>query len=182
MHTNGKDTEMTLRITSITDRAILGVDRLVPAATVTKIGRGVALAGVVLPLLLIGVLKYTQVEVDALKPLITNTPWLSWLYPAFGEVGATALLGTAEIFTAILLIASPWSARAGVLGGAIGSLTFLTTVSVMFALPIWYAELGGFPWINPVGQFLLKDVSLLGVSIFILGESLARVKAQASLT
>ncbi|KXG86971.1 YkgB family protein [Agrobacterium bohemicum] len=173
---------MKQRITSIADRAILGVDRIVPAATVTKIGRGVALAGVVLPLLLIGVLKYTQVEVDALKPLITNTPWLSWLYPAFGEVGATALLGTAEISTALLLIASPWSARAGVLGGAIGSLTFLTTVSVMFALPIWYAELGGFPWINPVGQFLLKDVSLLGVSIFILGESLARVRAQALLS
>ncbi|MBD8687729.1 DUF417 family protein [Rhizobium sp. CFBP 13717] len=173
---------MTRTITSAVDRAILGVDRIIPAGTITKIGRGVALAGVVLPLLLIGVLKYTQIEVDALKPLITNTPWLSWLYPVFGEVGATALLGTAEIFTAILLIASIWSARAGVLGGAIGSMTFLTTVSVMFALPIWYADLGGFPWINPVGQFLLKDVSLLGVSIFILGESIARVRAQTSLT
>ena len=173
---------MTQRLPSVADRAILGIDRIVPAATFTKIGRGVALAGVVLPLLLIGLLKFTQIEVDALKPLITNTPWLSWLYPVFGEVGAAAILGTAEIFTAILLITSPWSARAGVLGGAIGSLTFLTTVSVMLALPIWYAELGGFPWINPVGQFLLKDVSLLGVSIFIFGESLARVRAQVALT
>lgn len=50
----------------------------------------------------------------------------------------------------------------------------------MFALPIWYAELGGFPWINPVGQFLLKDVSLLGVSIVIFGESLTRALAQIS--
>jgi reactive chlorine resistance protein C len=171
---------MTRNIEAIADRAVTGLDRIAPAPTITKIGRGVALAGVVLPLLLIGLLKFTQIEVDALKPLITNTPWLSWLYPAFGEVGTTALLGTAEIFTAILLIASPWSARAGVLGGAIGSLTFLTTVSVMFALPIWYAELGGFPWINPVGQFLLKDVSLLGVSIVIFGESLTRALAQIS--
>ncbi|UEM24443.1 DUF417 family protein (plasmid) [Skermanella mucosa] len=42
--------------------------------------------------------------------------------------------------------------------------------------------LGGFPWLNAIGQFLIKDVALLGVSLLVLGESLARLmqsRAQA---
>lgn len=148
-------------------------DRL--AALAGAAGRAVALAGVVLPLLLIGLLKFTQIEVDALKPLIGGTPWLSWLYPVFGEVGASRLLGVVEIATAVLLLASPWSPWAGVLGGALGATTFAITVSIMFALPVWEASIGGFPWINPLGSFLIKDVALLGISLVVMGESLARV-------
>jgi reactive chlorine resistance protein C len=139
-------------------------------------GRGLALAGVILPLFLIGILKFTQIEIDALKPLIGGTPWLAWLYPVFGEAGASYLLGTVELVTVMLFAASPWSARAGVAAGALGTLTFAVTVSTMFALPIWEESLGGFPWLNATGQFLIKDVALLGVSIIVLGEGLARLK------
>jgi reactive chlorine resistance protein C len=138
-------------------------------------GRALALAGVVLPLFLIGILKFTQIEIDALKPLISGTPWLSWLYPVFGEAGASYLLGTVELITVVLFVASPWSARAGVAAGALGTLTFAVTVSTMFALPIWEESLGGFPWLNALGQFLIKDVALLGVSIIVFSEGLARL-------
>jgi reactive chlorine resistance protein C len=137
-------------------------------------GRAVALAGVVLPLLLIGILKFTQMEIDALKPLINGTPWLAWLYPVFGEAGASYFLGVVELFTAALFVLSPWSVRAGIAAGALGALTFAVTVSIMFALPVWEATLGGFPWINATGQFLIKDVALLGISLVVLGEGLAR--------
>jgi hypothetical protein len=69
-----------------TDRAIAGIDRLVPAKRFTAVGRGIALVGIVLPLF----------QVEVLKPLISNTPWLAWLYPAFGEARAAALRGMAE--------------------------------------------------------------------------------------
>jgi uncharacterized membrane protein YkgB len=139
-------------------------------------GRSLALTGVILPLFLIGILKFTQIEIDALKPLIGGTPWLAWLYPVFGEAGASYLLGTVELLTVVLFAASPWSARAGVAAGALGTLTFAVTVSTMFALPIWEESLGGFPWLNATGQFLIKDVALLSVSIIVLGEGLARLK------
>jgi reactive chlorine resistance protein C len=138
-------------------------------------GRALALAGVVLPLFLIGILKFTQIEIDALKPLISGTPWLSWLHPVFGEAGASYLLGTVELFTVVLFVASPWSARAGVAAGALGTMIFAVTVSTMFALPIWEESLGGFPWLNALGQFLIKDVALLGVSIIVFSEGLARL-------
>jgi uncharacterized membrane protein YkgB len=150
------------------------------ACSIQRVGRGVALVGVVLPLLLIGGLKFTQVEVEALKPLIGGTAWLAWMYPVFGEAGASYLLGAVEIATALLLIASPWSARAGVVSGALGGLTFLITTSLLFALPVWEPSLGGFPALSGAGQFLIKDVALLGISLAVLGESLARILAPSS--
>ncbi len=144
-----------------------------------KVSRTIALTGAVLPLLLIGILKFTPIEVAALKPLISGTPWLAWLYPVLGEAGASYLLGIVEIFTALLLIASPWSARAAVAGGLLAALIFLTTVSTMLVLPIWEEASGGFPWLNFLGTFLLKDVALLGVSLVILTEGLQRLREPA---
>jgi reactive chlorine resistance protein C len=141
-------------------------------------GRILALAGVVLPLLLIGGMKFTQVEIDALKPLISGTPWLAWMYPVFGEAGASYVLGVVEIATALLLVASPWRPLAGVAGGALGTLIFLVTCSIMFALPIWEPTLG-FPALGPLGQFLVKDIALLGIALVVLGENLDRLGGRA---
>jgi uncharacterized membrane protein YkgB len=123
---------------------------------------------------MIGILKFTQYEIDALKPLIGATPWLAWLYAVFGYAGTAYLLGVVELITAALFIASPWSARAGLVAGALGSLTFAATTSILLAFPIWEPSAGGFPYLNFIGTFLIKDVALLGVSLVVLGEGLAR--------
>ncbi|MBN2993614.1 DUF417 family protein [Pseudomonas cedrina subsp. fulgida] len=141
-----------------------------------KASRTIALSGVVLPLLMIGLLKFTQIEAQVLVPLISGTPWLAWLYPAFGETGTSYLLGVVEILTALLLIVSPWSARAAIAGGLLAALIFFTTVSMLLVLPIWEAGSGGFPWLNFLGTFLIKDVALLGVSLVILAEGLQRLR------
>ena len=149
------------------------------ARSIERAGRAVALVGVVLPLLLIGGLKFTQFEVEALKPLIGGTPWLSWMYSVLGEAGASYVLGVVEITTALLLIASSWFPRAGVVGGALGGLTFLVTSSLLFALPVWEESLGGFPALSGAGQFLIKDVALLGISLVVMGKSLAKASGTA---
>jgi uncharacterized membrane protein YkgB len=147
-------------------------------STIRRVGRAVALTGVVLPLLLIGGLKFTQFEIDALKPLISGAPWLAWMYGVFGEAGTSYLLGVVEITTALLLIASPRFPRAGVVGGALGTVIFLTTTSLLFAIPIWEPAAGGFPALNGAGSFLIKDVTLLGVSLVVLGESMGKSSRQ----
>jgi reactive chlorine resistance protein C len=142
---------------------------------ITSAGRAVALAGVVLPLVLIGILKFTQYEIDGLKPFIGGTPWLAWLYPVFGEAGASYFLGIVELITAGLFVGSYWSARAAFAAGALGTLTFALTVSIMFAMPLWEASAGGFPMLNGNGQFLIKDVALLGISLVVFGQGLGRL-------
>jgi reactive chlorine resistance protein C len=144
------------------------------AERVASWGRLIGLLGVVMPLLLIGALKFTAIEVEGLKPLIGETPWLSWMYSVFGAANTSYLLGVFEISTAILVAFSPWSARAAVLGGLLATVLFIGSTSIMLAVPIWEADSGGFPWLNPTGSFLIKDVALLGVSITVFGEGLAR--------
>lgn len=150
-----------------------------PASTslsrrIINLGRFVALLGVILPLLMIGLNKFQPFEVELLKPVIGGTPWLAWMLGVFGDAGTARLLGVVEIATALLLIISPWSARAGLAAGVLASGTFAVTCSTMLALPIWEPSAGGFPYLTFAGTFLLKDISLLGVALVVLGEGLAR--------
>ncbi len=49
---------------------------------------------------------------------------------------------------------------------------FLTTISFLFSAPGWEPSLGGFPALSAsVGQFLVKDVVLLGAAIWTCGEA-----------
>ena len=53
---------------------------------------------------------------------------------------------------------------------------FATTLSFLVTTPgVWEPTLGGFPALSAVpGQFLLKDVVLLGAALWTLGEALNR--------
>jgi reactive chlorine resistance protein C len=62
---------------------------------------------------------------------------------------------------------TPWSPKASALGGALAILMFLTTLSFIFSTLGWEPSLDGFPALSAMpGQFLLKDVVLLGAAIW----------------
>ena len=143
------------------------------AAVLHRAGRGIALYGVVAVLLMIGGLKFTAIEIAALENLIPPTPWLAWLYPAFGKAGASYLLGLIEIIAGLLLAVSPWSPLARAAGGLLSSLIFIVTCSLLLALPIGEPAAGGLPALNGLGQFLIKDVVLLGVALVTAADGLA---------
>ena len=140
------------------------------AARFRSWGKTISFLGVLLPLLLIGGLKFTTPEIEALTPLIAGTPWLSWLHRLFGEAGSSYFLGIVEITAALLLMASPWSARAGLAGAALAILTFLVTSTLILLPMAWDMRLGGFPALGPFGQFVIKDIALLGIALSIAGE------------
>jgi Protein of unknown function, DUF417 len=81
-----------------------------------------------------------------------------------------------EAAIAVLIALRPVSARASALGSALAAGMFATTLSFLLTTPgVWVPLLGGFPALSAVpGQFLLKDVVLLGAALWSLGESLAR--------
>ncbi len=81
-------------------------------------------------------------------------------------------LGTVEVIIAVLIGLRHWSAKASALGSGLAVIMFLTTLSFVFSTPGWEPSLGGFPALSgSVGQFLVKDVVLLGASIWTLGEA-----------
>jgi uncharacterized membrane protein YkgB len=51
---------------------------------------------------------------------------------------------------------------------------FLTTLTFLVTTPGWEPSLGGFPALSAMpGQFVLKDVVLLGAALFTAGEALS---------
>jgi uncharacterized membrane protein YkgB len=83
------------------------------------------------------------------------------------------MLGVVEVAVAILIAARPYSPRASALGSALAVGMFLTTLSFLVTTPgVWEPSAGGFPALSGrPGQFLLKDLALLGISLWSLGEA-----------
>ena len=119
--------------------------------------------------------KWNQYTVDMLVPLISHSPVVFWLLPAFGVRGAGYFLGTTETIFGCLILLGYWSPRLGILG-ALGSIvTFIGTTSIMPFLPGgWAAEAGGFPIMTLPMGFLMKDVLFLAASFYLLKQDLTR--------
>lgn len=131
-------------------------------------------ASMALIFLMFGYQKWFEYEAKVLVPFISNGPLIWWLYPVFGVRGATYFLGASEWTFGLLIFAGFWSKRLGILG-ALGSIaTFLGTTTIIPFMPGGWASVG-FPAMAINNAFLLKDVVLLAVSVYLLKEDVARV-------
>jgi reactive chlorine resistance protein C len=140
---------------------------------VGELGGKVTLYGLALVFAWIGAMKFTAYEANAIQGLVASSPLLSWLYGILDVRGVANLIGTIEIATALLLVARPYNAIAGVVGGLLVAATTAVTLTFIFSAPGWEASLGGFPALSVVpGQFLLKDVVLLGAGLAVAGDAL----------
>lgn len=132
--------------------------------------------GLVVVIAWIGALKFTAYEAQGIQPLVANSPFMSWVYEIFTVNTFSALLGVVEIATAVLLAIKPFSPRLSVLGSVVAIGLFLATITFLFTTPgVGEASAGGFPVLSATGQFLIKDVALLGLSAWTLADSLRAV-------
>src|SRR5260221_13961265 len=148
--------------------------RAVPAEhPVAMAGLLVVRYGLVVVIAWIGALKYSSYEATIIQPLIHNSPLMSWLYHIFSVRAFADVLGTFEIIAALLIALWPLWPQASVLGSAMAVLLFLATLSFLFTTPgVTVASDGGFPVQSAgPGQFLLKDLVLIGSSPSPLGDS-----------
>jgi uncharacterized membrane protein YkgB len=126
----------------------------------------------------IGALKFTSYEAQGIQPLVANSPFMSWLYDIFTVNTFSALLGVVEITTAVLLCVKPWWPRISMVGSVMAIGLFLGTLSFLFTTPgVGEASAGGFPVLsaNP-GQFLIKDVALLGLAAWTFADAMAAAR------
>jgi uncharacterized membrane protein YkgB len=140
---------------------------------VEAIGRELARYGLVVVVGWIGLMKFTAYEAEGIRLYVTNSPLLSWVYGPMSVRDFSAVLGVVEVAIAILIAARPYSPRASALGSALAVGMFLTTLSFLSTTPgVWEPSAGGFPALSgKPGQFLIKDLALLGISLWSLGES-----------
>lgn len=125
-----------------------------------------------------GAMKFTNYEASSIAPLVMNSPLTVWLHGSLGIDGAARVIGVYEILAGLLIAARPINPRISAIGGAMAAICFAVTLSFMLSTPgVAEPAAGGFPGISVVpGQFLLKDLVLLGVSLWILAASRAAVR------
>ncbi len=146
------------------------------------VGRALARYGLVVVVGWIGLMKFTAYEAEGIRLYVANSPLLNWAYGLVSVRGFSALLGVVEVAVAILIAARPFSPRASALGSALAVGMFLTTLSFLLTTPgVWEPSAGGFPALSgKPGQFLLKDLALLGVALWSLGEAWQASKRTAA--
>jgi uncharacterized membrane protein YkgB len=136
-----------------------------------KVGIHASRYGLVITLLLIGVLKFTAAEAQGIQPLVAHSPLMFWLYRLFGVQGVSNLIGAIEIAVAALMALRPFSAKLSFIGSLGAVITFLLTLSFLFSTPGAFHFSYGFPMLGDAGQFLIKDLVLLGASIWTAAEA-----------
>jgi uncharacterized membrane protein YkgB len=150
-----------------------------PAARrrLARVARAVLRGGLIFLLGLWGTFKFAGFEAEAIRPLVSNSPLLGWLYPLFGLRGTSDLIGVVEIAAAALIATRRWAPALSALGSFLAAGTFVVTLSFLITTP------GVLATDNPAGGFLLKDIVLLGAALYTAAEALeaAAIRAREKL-
>jgi len=132
-------------------------------------------ASMVVVFFFFGYQKWFEYEAQALLPYISHGPLVFWMYAAFGVRGGTYFLGVAEWLFGTLLFAGYWNKKLGVLGALGSCFTFIATTTIIPFMPDgWAASAGGFPAMTEKDAFLMKDLVLLAVSVYLLRQDVIR--------
>jgi uncharacterized membrane protein YkgB len=137
--------------------------------------------GLVIVIGWIGALKFADYEAHQIQPLVANSPFMGWIYGVFPAYTFSALLGVFEIAAAFLLAIKPVAPRLSIAGSLMAILLFLFTISFLFTTPgVGEPAGGGFPAISLSGEFLLKDIPLLGLSLWTLADALRDLQRRST--
>ncbi|MFD8161024.1 YkgB family protein [Streptomyces malaysiensis] len=138
--------------------------------------------GLALNLLSIGRLKFESYEVENIRPLVTASPLFSRLLAELGEQKLARVIGATEMITGSLIAARPFAPRASALGSLGAAGIFATTLSFLATTPEAWQEKRREPKLSLAGQFLVKDIVLLGASLLTAAESLQAGRRTQSTT
>ena len=123
----------------------------------------------VLALLFFGAQKWTRAEAEGIQPLVSHSPFLSWIYHVMTIQRGSELIGIVELAIGLLIALRHWSPKLCAVGSAGAICMFLTTLSFLVTTPGLDSGTQG---------FIMKDVFLLGAAVWSAGEALRSARAQ----
>lgn len=142
-----------------------------PPSALERAGTFVLRYSLVLILGWIGLFKFTPTEATGIQPLFAHSPLFAWVYSVLSVRAVSDLVGATEILVAVLLAVRPVAPRLSYFGSLGAVVIFLTTVSFLFTTPGAFAVIDGL-WVpGGTGAFLIKDLTLLGASLYTAAEA-----------
>lgn len=148
------------------------------APRLEQAGASIARWGVVLALGWIGLTKFTAGEAEGIAGLVEHSPFVAWMYDVWSRQATSNVIGVAELLAATLIAGRRWWATGAALGALLAIATFLVTLSFIATTPGSIDLSHGIPLPGGAAQFLLKDVALLGGSVWALGDALRAVRVR----
>jgi uncharacterized membrane protein YkgB len=146
--------------------------------SVDVIGGLAARYGLVIVIAWFGGMKFTNYEAKGIEPLVSESPFMAWLYDIFSVYTFSVLLGVFEVAAAVLIAVKPWWPKASILGSLLAILLFAATISFLFTTPgVFEESVGGFPLLSVTGGFLIKDIALLGISAWTLADAVRATRS-----
>jgi reactive chlorine resistance protein C len=157
------------------------IGRILQVSTIDTVASLLGRYGLVVVIGWIGALKFANFEANQIQPLVANSPFMGWLYDIFSVYTFSALLGVFELAAAVLLASKPLFPKLSIVGSVQAIVLFLATISFLFATPgIGEPAGGGFPALSLIGEFLLKDIPLLGLSFWTLADAIRAVRVRST--
>ncbi|WP_157235603.1 DUF417 family protein [Methylosinus sp. LW4] len=137
------------------------------------LGVGVSRWSLVLFFIGFGLFKFTPQEAADVAPLMAHSPFLFWVNPLFGQQGGSDFIGVIELIFGVLIALRHFQPLLSAYGslGAAGAL--LITQSFLFSTP------GLDPQSADAG-FLLKDLTLFGVALFVSSEAFGAARRRSA--
>jgi len=177
------------------DNVYLAVARL------DRLGIVLLRLGLVIVLLWIGGLKFVKYEADSIVPLVSNSPFMGFLYhhpapeyrqymnregdlnPAHrawhesnGTYRFSYALGTVIVLIGLMIATHPVLPQVATVGSFLLIFMTFTTLSFLVTTPeAWVPALGdtthGFPYLSGVGRLIIKDLIMFGAAIVTMADS-----------
>ena len=150
-------------------------------ASLMQVGLTIARYGLATIFIWVGILKFSLYEAKNIEPMVSHSPIFALAYQMMGINNLSSLLGVIEIIIGTMIALRMIAPRLSALGGIGATISFLITLSFMFTTPgVWEPNYGPYALSSLPGQFLAKDLVLLGVSIWITGEALNAIRFKKS--
>ena len=154
---------------------------IVKTSTIDTVAKLLGRYGLVVVIGWIGLLKFANYEAHQIQPLVANSPFMGWLYHIFPVYTFSALLGVVEVTAAVLLAVKPVAPKLSIVGSLLAIVLFVGTTSFLFTTPgLGEPAGGGFPAITLLGEFLLKDIPLLGLSFWTLADAIRATQQRSN--
>ncbi len=147
--------------------------------TLENLGANIIRYGLVIILLWVGALKFTAYEAEGIQGLIANSPLMSWMYSVMSVRTASMLIGVVEIIAGLMIATRPFAPKISAIGSIIAIGIFLITLHFLLTTPGVWQPGYGFPFPSPMpGQFIAKDLALLGIAVWSAGEALRAARRE----
>ena len=144
-----------------------------------KAGKNITRYALAFVLIWVGSLKFFAYEAELIQGLVSNSPFMFWMYDLASVTAVAAFVGIVDITAGVLIALRSFNARLSAIGSLLAVFIFALTSTFILSTPGIAQANVGLPALSFTGQFLFKDLILLGAAVWTAGEALSAVKEES---